>query len=186
MHGMDKNANDRHKEAINTGHAGVGWKYNMDNIQAALLLPQMDRLDDNWESVVNWRASTKATLGHSRSVTAKTLPGSTMRASLPVWIGAGRRDEVIQRMQRWDWRDGKLPRHSSPDLLSRDFGFKTGDFPNAELIGDNTCRFPFIPTCRWSTSNACETSARFSVKPGLLSPGRIVAVSWTHRSRFHE
>src|SRR2546428_11362699 len=50
LHGMNKNANDRHKEGYKHWDMPVlGWKYNMDNIQAALLLPQMDRLDENWQ-----------------------------------------------------------------------------------------------------------------------------------------
>jgi UDP-4-amino-4-deoxy-L-arabinose-oxoglutarate aminotransferase len=49
LHGMNKNANDRHKEGYkHWDMTMLGWKYNMDNIQAALLLPQMDRLEENW------------------------------------------------------------------------------------------------------------------------------------------
>ena len=46
LHGMTKNANDRHREGYQHWDMKIlGWKYNMDNIQAAILLPQLERLD---------------------------------------------------------------------------------------------------------------------------------------------
>jgi len=46
LHGMTKTAADRHREGY--AHWDVtmlGWKYNMDNIQAAILMPQLRRLE---------------------------------------------------------------------------------------------------------------------------------------------
>jgi len=47
-HGMDKTAVDREKNGYTHWDMTVfGWKYNMDNIQAAMLLPQLNRLKKN-------------------------------------------------------------------------------------------------------------------------------------------
>src|SRR5439155_14721403 len=51
LHGMTKTAADRHREGYqHWDMVTLGWKYNMDNIQAALLLPQLDRLEETWRT----------------------------------------------------------------------------------------------------------------------------------------
>src|SRR3984893_7723162 len=43
---MTKTAADRHREGyVHWDASMLGWKYNMDNIQAAILIPQLKRLD---------------------------------------------------------------------------------------------------------------------------------------------
>jgi dTDP-4-amino-4,6-dideoxygalactose transaminase len=149
MHGMDKNANDRHKEGYQHWDMPVlGWKYNMDNIQAALLLPQMDRLEDNWGKRRELAREYESKLWDIPDLSRpKTLPGVDHAWHLfPVWIGAGRRDEVIQRMQ--EMGIGVMVNYRAIHRLTyfhETFGFKTGDFPKAELIGDNTLSLPFYP-----------------------------------------
>ena len=50
LHGMTKTAYDRSREGYqHWDMVTLGWKYNMDNIHAALLLPQLDRLDATWK-----------------------------------------------------------------------------------------------------------------------------------------
>ncbi|MBT5658982.1 MAG: DegT/DnrJ/EryC1/StrS family aminotransferase, partial [Rhodospirillaceae bacterium] len=50
LHGMTKTAADRAREGYSHWDMVVlGWKYNMSNIEAALLLPQLDRLQANLE-----------------------------------------------------------------------------------------------------------------------------------------
>lgn len=149
MHGMDKNANDRHQEGYQHWDMPVlGWKYNMDNIQAALLLPQLDRLDDNWSKRRELAREYESRLWDIPDLSRpKTLPGVEHAWHLfPVWIGAGRRDEVIAKMQRLGI--GVMVNYRAIHRLTyfrETFGFKTGDFPNAELIGDNTLSLPFYP-----------------------------------------
>ncbi len=149
LHGMNKNANDRHREGYQHWDMPVlGWKYNMDNIQAALLLPQMDRLDDNWQERRELAQQYEARLWDIPDLSRpKTLPGVEHAWHLfPVWIGAGRRDEVIERMQKAGISVMVNYRAIHRLTYFRDtFGFKTGDFPNAELIGDNTLSLPFYP-----------------------------------------
>jgi dTDP-4-amino-4,6-dideoxygalactose transaminase len=55
---QSRQANDRSREGCRHWDiVAFEWQYNMDNIHAALLLPQMDRLDATWqkrEAVVRW------------------------------------------------------------------------------------------------------------------------------------
>ena len=50
LHGMTNTAADRIRDGYQHWDMSVlGWKYNMDNIQAALLLPQLQRIEANWQ-----------------------------------------------------------------------------------------------------------------------------------------
>jgi dTDP-4-amino-4,6-dideoxygalactose transaminase len=149
LHGMNKNANDRHREGYkHWDMTMLGWKYNMDNIQAALLLPQMDRLEENWERRRALARYYEERLwdipGLSRPA---TLPGTSHSWHLfPVWIEGGERDRVIQGMQ--DDGISVMVNYRAIHLLTyfrETFGFKPGDFPIAERIGDAGLSLPFYP-----------------------------------------
>ena len=149
LHGMNKNANDRHHEGYKHWDMTVlGWKYNMDNIQAALLLPQMDRLEENWERRRALARYYEERLwdipGLSRP---KTLPGASHAWHLfPVWIEGGERDRVIQGMQ--DDGISVMVNYRAIHLLTyfrETFGFRPGAFPIAERIGDAGVSLPFHP-----------------------------------------
>jgi dTDP-4-amino-4,6-dideoxygalactose transaminase len=149
LHGMNKNANDRHKEGYkHWDMTMLGWKYNMDNIQAALLLPQMDRLEDNWEKRRALAEYYEERLwdipGLSRP---KTVEGVDHSWHLfPVWIGNGERDRVIQGLQ--DNGVSVMVNYRAIHLLTyfrETFDFKPGDFPVAERIGDAGLSLPFYP-----------------------------------------
>jgi dTDP-4-amino-4,6-dideoxygalactose transaminase len=149
LHGMNKNANDRHREGYqHWDMTALGWKYNMDNIQAALLLPQMDRLNENWSKR---EALAKYYEDHLWDIPnlsrPKTLSGVQHAWHLfPVWIGDGRRDTVISSLQ--EQGIGVMVNYRAIHLLTyfRDtFGFKPGDFPIAERIGDAGLTLPLYP-----------------------------------------
>ena len=150
LHGMNKNANDRHREGYkHWDMTAMGWKYNMDNIQAALLLPQMDRLDENWrkrrELAEYYEKHLWDIPGLSRP---KTLPQVEHAWHLfPVWIGDGKRDHVISELQRAGV--GVMVNYRAIHLLTyfkETYGFKPGAFPFAESIGDASLSLPFYPS----------------------------------------
>ena len=149
LHGMNKNANDRHKEGYKHWDMTVlGWKYNMDNIQAALLLPQMDRLAENWRKRQSLAEYYQENLWDIPNLSRpKTLPGVEHSWHLfPVWIGNGQRDRVIQELQ--ESGVSVMVNYRAIHLLtffSQTFGFKPGDFPNAEQIGDASLSLPLYP-----------------------------------------
>lgn len=150
LHGMNKNANDRHREGYKHWDMTVlGWKYNMDNIQAALLLPQMDRLDENWRKRRELAEYYEERLWDIPSLSRpKTLPQVEHAWHLfPVWIADGKRDHVISKLQQADV--GVMVNYRAIHLLTffkETYGFKPGEFPVAESIGDASLSLPFYPS----------------------------------------
>jgi dTDP-4-amino-4,6-dideoxygalactose transaminase len=149
LHGMNKNANDRHREGYKHWDMTVlGWKYNMDNIQAALLLPQMDRLEENWRKRRDLAEKYEAKLWDIPNLSRpKTLPLVEHAWHLfPVWVGDGRRDRVIAELQKAGI--SVMVNYRAIHLLTffrETFSFIPGDFPVAERIGDASLSLPFYP-----------------------------------------
>lgn len=149
LHGMNKNANDRHKEGYqHWDMTTLGWKYNMDNIQAAMLLPQMDRLDENWRK----RQELAKYYGDQLwDMPALSLPKSLAGVDhawhlYSVWIGEGKRDFVIRELQQAGV--SVMVNYRAIHLLTyfrETFGFQAGDYPVAEQIGDANISLPFYP-----------------------------------------
>jgi len=149
LHGMTKTAYDRSREGYqHWDMVTLGWKYNMDNIHAALLLPQMDRLDATWRKREEVAQRYQALLAEVPGLTwPQTLPGVKHAHHLfPVWIVNGRRDEVIVGLH-----ERGIPtvvNYRAIHLLSyfrERFGLKPGAFPMAERIGDAAVSLPFYP-----------------------------------------
>jgi UDP-4-amino-4-deoxy-L-arabinose-oxoglutarate aminotransferase len=149
LHGMNKNANDRHREGYrHWDMTAFGWKYNMDNIQAAMLLPQMDRLEENWRRRRELAEYYESRLWDIPNLSRpKTLPHTEHAQHLfTVWIGEGKRDHVISELQKAGV--GVMVNYRAIHLLSyfsETYGFKPGDYPVAERIGDATLSLPFYP-----------------------------------------
>jgi dTDP-4-amino-4,6-dideoxygalactose transaminase len=151
VHGMTKIAADRAREGYTHWDMVVmGWKYNMSNIEAALLLPQFARLDAKLvarETLARHYAERLAAVPGIRVPTQSTGPNDVhARHLFPIWVGGGRRDEVVAELKQR--RVEVVVNYRAIHLLSyfRDrFGFKPGDFPIAEEIGDAAISLPFFP-----------------------------------------
>lgn len=147
LHGMDKTANDRFKEGYqHWDMVMLGWKYNMSNIEAALLLPQMERLEENWRK--------RDALAHLYEKALPDINGLSLASTLPgvrharhlftVLVGRGRRDAVVKGLQ--EKGVGAMVNYRAIHLLTyfrETFGFRPGDFPVAEQIGNETISLPF-------------------------------------------
>jgi dTDP-4-amino-4,6-dideoxygalactose transaminase len=149
LHGMNKNANDRHKEGYKHWDMTVlGWKYNMDNIQAALLLPQMDRLEENWRKRKELARLYEGRLWDIPNLSRPaTLEGVEHAWHLfPVWIGDGGRDRAIEGLQAQGV--SVMVNYRAIHLLTffrEALGYTEGDFPIAERIGGSSLSLPFYP-----------------------------------------
>lgn len=150
LHGMNKMAADRAREGYqHWDMTELGWKYNMDNIQAALLLPQLERLDAKWERRRALSQRYTERLAGVRDLRLPvTLPGVKHAYHLfTAWIQNGRRDEVIAGLQAR--KIGVMVNYRAIHLLTyfqRTLGHPRGAFPIAEQIGDQTVSLPFYPT----------------------------------------
>ncbi len=150
LHGMTKNANDRHKEGYqHWDMTEMGWKYNMDNIQAALLLPQLERLEKKWERRNSLAATYFDLLSVIPGVRLPHVQPNVRHAwhLFPIWIEHGRRDEVIKKLQGAGI--GVMVNYRAIHLLTyfkQHLGYQQGDFPIAERLGDEVLSLPFYPT----------------------------------------
>ena len=151
VHGMTKIAADRAREGYtHWDMVLMGWKYNMSNIEAALLLPQFDRLADkltNREALGSQYAAKLAKIPGIRIPTQSSGPDDVhARHLFPIFVNNGRRDEVVTELQKR--QVGVVVNYRAIHLLKyfrENFGFKPGDFPIAEEIGDSALSLPFYP-----------------------------------------
>ena len=152
VHGMTKIAADRAREGYtHWDMVEMGWKYNMSNIEAALLLPQFARLDEKLEkreALSRRYVERLASVPGVRLPTQSTGPDDVhARHLFTAWIVDGRRDEVIAKLRQR--RVDAMVNYRAIHLLTyfrEAFGFAPDDFPIAKAIGDSTLSLPFYPT----------------------------------------
>jgi dTDP-4-amino-4,6-dideoxygalactose transaminase len=154
-HGMSRNAWNRYAKG-GTWRYDVeyaGYKYNMTDIQAALGMCQLDRLDFMQERRRRYAAIYNEELSGVRGV---SVPPDTDRGVnswhlFTILIESGEldigRDEFIDELT--DMNIGTsvhfIPVHLQP-FYKRTFGTKRGDFPVAESIFDKTISLPLYPS----------------------------------------
>lgn len=149
LHGMSKTAADREREGYSHWDMPVmGWKYNMDNIQAAILLPQMARLNRKHERRQQLASAYRSQLSAVPGVSLPVIRDHVVHANhlFPIWVKADVRDKLVQRLQQDGV--GVVVNYRAIHLLSYfsdSLGHKRGDFPVAEKIGDMTLSLPFFP-----------------------------------------
>ena len=173
LHGMTRTAADRARDGYQHWDMEIlGWKYNMDNIQAALLLPQLDRLDDNWRSRRQLARDYSASIRHMNGVRLPAhVPGSRHAHHLfTVWVEAPARDGVLQRLQ--EQGVGVAVNYRAIHLLkyfARTFGHRPGAFPVAERIGDMTISLPFYPSLSAPAAATVVTALETATAAAVLT-----------------
>lgn len=149
LHGMSKNAVDRYtKRYQHNDLEFLGFKANMTNIAASLLIHQMDRIDQllkRREHIAG--LYNKGFSKNSHICIPDTLPYSVhARYLYTIWVDPQKRDTMINKIQD---KGISVSVHFQPiHLLSyykKKYGYKRGDFPRAEKIGDSTISLPFYP-----------------------------------------
>lgn len=148
LHGMDKSAADRYSKKYRHWDMSVlGYKSNLDNIKAALLLGQLARIDELWEK--------KNRIANRYIAGLKDIPGVELMGERPgtrharhlftVRVPEQIRDDVLGRLQ--ERNIGVAVNYRAVHLLDfyrKTYGFKEGDFPNAERIGNETITLPLF------------------------------------------
>ncbi len=149
LHGIDKSAIDRYTKLYQHWDMSVlGWKYNMDNIQASLLIGQLERIDGFWERRnYIWNFYEEKLRGIKGIEVLETVANSRhARHLFTIQVADKKRDSVLISLQEKgvgvavNYR----PIHLLQYYRSR-FGYKEGDFPAAEKIGARTISLPFYP-----------------------------------------
>jgi dTDP-4-amino-4,6-dideoxygalactose transaminase len=149
QHGMSASASDRYSGTYRHWDLELlGWKYNMTNLQAALLIGQMNRIDDLWKRrqaiAVRYENGLRGADGVGFPI---VVPGArSARHLFTVWVDPGRRDEVLSDLQARGI--GVAVNYRAVHLLKyyrERLGFHRGAFPEAERIGDSTVTLPLYP-----------------------------------------
>jgi dTDP-4-amino-4,6-dideoxygalactose transaminase len=146
LHGMSKGAADRYvKKYEHWDMEILGWKYNMDNIHAALLLDQLERLEPQWQRRDNICRMYEEAFHDVPGITCLTIfPDSkSSRLLFTILVPAERRDAILSQLQ--DKGIGVAINFRAIHLLTyyrSTYGYKRGSFPQAERIGDSTISLP--------------------------------------------
>ncbi|MBI4678143.1 MAG: DegT/DnrJ/EryC1/StrS family aminotransferase [Elusimicrobia bacterium] len=149
LHGIDKGAADRYTKRYRHWDMPIlGWKYNMDNIQAALLMGQMND--------VGARCRRRRRIAEEYERGLEGVPGLTLMRTAPcteharhlftIRVRPARRDKVLVALQ--EAGVGVAVNYRPIHLLRyyrTRFGFKPGAFPVAERIGSETISLPLYP-----------------------------------------
>jgi dTDP-4-amino-4,6-dideoxygalactose transaminase len=150
QHGMNRSAADRYTARFaHYDMEELGYKCNMFDIQAAILLPQMPRLAERLarreEVCQRYNAGFAGAKGIS---TPSVLPNSVHGRHLyTIWVRPGIRDEVLAQLQ--DRGIGVAVNFRSINRLT--FYKKLhpdGSFPHSELLGDSTITLPLYTNLR--------------------------------------
>jgi dTDP-4-amino-4,6-dideoxygalactose transaminase len=144
-HGITSELAQRERAGVKKYDADIlGWKYNMSNIQAALLVPQMKGVESRRRRREEIAALYERGFANLTLKMPKTLPRVTHgRHIFPIWVQPSKRDAVLEY----------LTRHSVEAVINyppihlfsfyrKQFGFSEGDFPIAERIGASTISLP--------------------------------------------
>jgi len=150
LHGATKTAADRMREGYrHWDMVLMGWKYNMSNIEAALLLPQFARLERKLAERAELAARYCARLARVPGVRVPATPadlGVHSRHIFPIWVDAIPRDQLVRYLTANGV--GTVVNYLAMHLLTwfrGHMGTKRGDFPMAEEIGDKVLSLPFYP-----------------------------------------
>ena len=148
MHGMSTHAEDRYTARYRHYDVDVeGWKYNMSNLLAALLIDQIDEIESR-------RREREQVDLYYRECFAN-LPGLELPRLLPgvkhghhlftIWVTPEHRDAIL-----WDLQQqgvGVAVNYRACHLYSlfrKQYGCQEGDLPQAERIGSRTISLPLF------------------------------------------
>ncbi len=148
-HGINKDAARRYAGMYeHWDMVCMGYKGNMFDIQAALLLPQIPRLEENLKR--------RQEIFTTYTSAFQTIDGIDMPEILPrtkhahhlftIWVNPDKRDEFMSRLQEEEI--GVAVNYRPVHLLTyyrQTFGFTEGMFPKAEMIGKRTISLPMYP-----------------------------------------
>jgi dTDP-4-amino-4,6-dideoxygalactose transaminase len=156
LHGISKDAWKRYSSAGFKSYETLypGFKYNMTDIQAAMGIHQLARVEENLRTRErHWRAYNEAFADIPELDTpAADLPAGSRHARhlYTILLDLDRlsigRGQFIQRMKDENIGTGvhftalHLHKH-----YRETFGYERGDFPNAEWIGERTVSLPLSP-----------------------------------------
>lgn len=149
QHGIESDAHERYtKKYRHYDMTILGWKYNMDNVQAALLIPQLKKVETYRVRREEIARRYENAFSYSMNIKYPRVPDGALsgRHLFTIWVDPFLRDPLIWSLQ--EKNIGVAVNYRAIHLMRyyRDnFGYKRGMFPEAERIGDSTLSLPLYP-----------------------------------------
>lgn len=147
-HGITSELAQRVRTGLKTYDVDVlGWKYNMDNMQATLLLPQIKKIEKQWKAREKIAQIYRKAFAELRIDMPREYKNSKHgRHIFPIWVNPKKRDKILEYINNHGV--GAVINYPSIHLFSyyrKRFGCKEGVFPNAERIAEREISLPLYP-----------------------------------------
>jgi len=146
-HGMSKDAASRYTGTYkHWDMIELGFKCGLSDLDAAVLLPQLERLEKRCDSREAAVRRYEAKLAGTPGTRLLTWTGRSAHHLFTLLSPVGRRDELLEKLGTMGI--GVAVNYRAVHLLTfyrEHFGFKPGMFPYAEEIGDRTLTLPLYP-----------------------------------------
>lgn len=148
-HGIAKSAIERQRDYSVQQMTDLGYKYNLSDVQAALLMPQISQLrkwrDCREKIAKRYREAFRNEAGIKL---LKTEPGViSSHIQFIILVDPRKRLEIVKeiRARGVEVIASYYPIHLMP-YYRQQFGYREGQYPNAEKIGLSTIALPIYPS----------------------------------------
>ena len=148
-HGMSRSAADRYAGTYqHWDMERLGYKYNLSDVNASLLLSQLPKLAARLARREAICRRYEAAFRETPGVSFPVVPDGAVSARhlFTIWVEPGRRDAILAAIQARGV--GVAVNYRAVHLTTyyrERFGFARGMFPIAERIGDSTITIPLWP-----------------------------------------
>lgn len=129
----------------------LGYRYPLTSFQAALLIPQLNRIEKQWKKRKKWYQGYEKAF---KSVSGLEFPKRDKRARhaydvFAIYVDPKIRDEMRKRLSSEGVETGVNhdPIPLEPYYVGK-YGYKVGEFPNAEKRGFGMIALPLYPSLR--------------------------------------
>jgi len=152
-------------------HSYLGYNYRLDEMSAALGRVQMNRIDELLEKRAKVAAWYNQIFAEIDEIETPQVAGTTTRTSWFVYVirlsPAINRNTVAEKLKKKGIpaRPYFVPIHLQPYMVQR-FGYKTGDFPVTEDLGERGLALPFSSVMKKSqVDQVCSVVKKILVDP---------------------
>lgn len=163
LHGINKDAASRYTGAYKHWDMEIlGWKYNISDVQSALLIGQLEKIEERL-LVRQQLAQRYERELDKHAITYVKVPSGTDSARHLFVIKTDERDEALAYLQQngIGVAVNYLPIHLN-SFYTQNMGFKEGMYPVAEEFGKRCISLPLYPKLEVeSVHYICETVGRF-------------------------
>lgn len=167
LHGMSVEAADRHHGRYqHWDMVELGWKYNMYDLQAALLVDQLDRLPALHARRAAICRAYDAAVAEIPGIETPEPRGRGAHHLYTIWVDPEIRDDFLHALQ--EEGVGVTVNYRAVHSLTwfrENLGLRPEDFPVAESIGRRTLSLPLYPKLQDDEiSHVCDSLRRVAEK----------------------